>query len=376
MRPKIMACHSIAKSLKYNEEKVTQGRAECLAAGNFLKDLSRLDFGDKLHCFKKRMELNERVSTNLHITLNFDPLDKLSNEQMKKIARVYMKEIGFERQPYLVYRHNDAGHPHCHIVTTHVQRDGSPIDLYNIGRNQSEKAKQLIEAEFGLVTAAMKLKMRQQHQQINGMPKIKYGEGSTARSMARVLEHVMENYKYTSLEELNAVLSLYNVHAYRGRADSQLYRNRGLLYRVLDEHGKYIGVPLKASFFDCKPTLDNLEKRFVLHQSEKLQHKERMEAAIRVGIYFNGNNLKRFMQRLSAESSILAVLKRDKKGRCMDVSYVSFQHKCIFNGDELGVQCNRDAIQKIIELDEKRKLEESLNESQVQVQRHRHSLHL
>jgi hypothetical protein len=28
-----------------------------------------------------------------------------------------MDKIGFGDQPYLVYRHLDAGHPHIHIVT-------------------------------------------------------------------------------------------------------------------------------------------------------------------------------------------------------------------------------------------------------------------
>ncbi|HWK03303.1 MAG TPA: relaxase/mobilization nuclease domain-containing protein, partial [Puia sp.] len=123
MRPKIMPCKNIAKTLQYNEQKLVQGTAECILAANFLKDISRLTPQDKLHCFQRRMELNERVTTNQHITLNFDPLDKLSNEQMQQIAKRYMKEIGFERQPYLVYRHHDAGHPHCHIVTTHVRPD-------------------------------------------------------------------------------------------------------------------------------------------------------------------------------------------------------------------------------------------------------------
>ena len=141
-----MPCKQIAKTLQYNEEKLTQGTAECILAANFLKDVSRLTPQDKLHCFQRRMALNERVTTNQHITLNFDPLDKLSNEQMQQIAKRYMKEIGFERQPYLVYRHYDAGHPHCHIVTTHVRPDGSPIEQYNIGRNQSEKARLSIEA--------------------------------------------------------------------------------------------------------------------------------------------------------------------------------------------------------------------------------------
>ncbi len=124
---------------------------------------------------------------------------------MKQIAMMYMKDIGFERQPYLVYRHKDAGHPHCHIVTTHVQKDGDPMVLYNIGRNQSEKAREHIEAEFGLITAEMKRQRRQQKQEVDGVRKIIYGEQSLTRSLSAVLEHVTENYKYTSLNNLNAI---------------------------------------------------------------------------------------------------------------------------------------------------------------------------
>jgi hypothetical protein len=369
MRPKIMPCKNIARSLRYNEEKVTQGKAECLTAANFLKDVSHLSFEDKLSCFKRRMELNERVSTNQHITLNFDPLDKLSNEQMQKIAKMYMKEIGFERQPYLVYRHHDAGHPHCHIVTTHVRRNGDPIEQFNIGRNQSEKARLHIEAEFHLVTTEMKKQFNQQKQKIDGIPRITYGKGSTARSMSQILEHVTENYKYTSLEELNAVLKLYNVEAYRGRENSQLYKNHGLLYRVLDEHGKYIGVPLKASFFDCKPTLNNLEKKFELHQSQKLKFGQHLTHEVQWQLLQNPYDLEDFKEALRREG-IRVALHQDKEGKCKDVYYVDLDDKCVLNGHELGEQGNRDTIQKMIEL------QKTLEEEQSQELSHRHSLRL
>jgi len=144
MRPRIEPSESIVKSLMYNEQKVTIHQAECIFAGNFLKDIDQLTWDDKVLRFERRQQLNERVTTSQHISLNFDPADKLSNEKMQAIARTYMKELGFERQPYLVYRHYDAGHPHCHIVTTHIQANGDPIPQYKIGENQSEKARILI----------------------------------------------------------------------------------------------------------------------------------------------------------------------------------------------------------------------------------------
>ncbi|HEX9513157.1 MAG TPA: relaxase/mobilization nuclease domain-containing protein [Puia sp.] len=372
MRPKIMPCKSIAQTLQYNEQKLTLGTAECILAGNFLKDLSRLTPEDKLRCFERRMELNERVITNQHITLNFDPLDKLSNEQMQKIAKRYLKEIGFERQPYLVYRHHDAGHPHCHIVTTHVRADGKPIEQYNIGRNQSEKARLLIEAEFNLVTKEMKQQLRQQEQKIDGIQRIRYGEQSIARSMSRVLEYVTENYKYTSLQEFNTVLRLYNLEAYRGKEQSQLYQHRGLLYRVLDEHGKYIGVPLKASFFDCKPTLDNLEKKFTLHQSQKTELKQRIATHIHWELIQHPDNLEKLTDGLRRED-IGIVLQKDKAGNCKEVSYVDFGTRCILNGRDLGEHGNREAIQKVIDQQRTVEQEQSLEQGLEQVHRHHHS---
>lgn len=268
MRPKITSSNSIARSLTYNEQKLTQGKAECLTAANFMKDVDQLTYADKLHRFQHRMELNEAVKTSQHITLNFDPSDQLSNEKMRLIADRYMKEIGFENQPYLVYRHHDAGHPHCHIVTTHVRSNGDPIDLYNIGKIQSEQARLLIEKEFQLTTAEMKQQLRLQRKHPDRVQKIIYGESSTTQSISRVLDYVTKHHNFTSLKEFNTILRSYNLEAYRGRKDSKLYQNRGLLYRVLDDNGRYVGVPLKASFFDSKPTLDNLEKKMIQNQNQ------------------------------------------------------------------------------------------------------------
>ena len=383
MRPKITPCKSLKHSLIYNEEKLTSKQASCILAENFLKDVHRLTLDDKLERFQRLSQLNERVTTSQHITLNFDPLDQLSDEQMQKIARSYMKELGFERQPYLVYRHFDAGHPHCHIVTSHIEANGDPKVLYNIGRNQSEKARLKIEKEFNLVTKEMKQQLRQEKEKIDGVQRVTYGQKSTAKAVSDVLEYVTENYKYATLKELNAVLKLYRVEAYRGKENSQLYQHRGLLYRVLDEHGNYIGVPLKASFFDCKPTLDNLEKRMQLNQSLKMNHINRLTSHISWELFENPNsgikpdNLEKFMDNLRREG-ITVVLKQDKEGNCSDAAYVDFHTKCIFDSKDLAPECNLQAIQQLIERDRtRRQQQESLDESQelehTHLHRHHHS---
>lgn len=101
------------------------GKAECLYAHNFLKEANALNFYEKLERFQALIYLNKRATTNtIHISLNFGVNEKIEKEILKEIATVYMDKIGFGQQPYLVYQHSDAGHPHIHIVSTNIQKDG------------------------------------------------------------------------------------------------------------------------------------------------------------------------------------------------------------------------------------------------------------
>ena len=253
----------MSKALNYNEKKVQQGEAECLLAQNFLKDADQMNFYEKLGTFEKLTSLNERATTNtLHVSLNFDPSDKLENEKLIAIANSYMKQIGFGDQPYLVYRHFDTGHPHIHIISTNIQRDGSRISMHNMGRNQSEVARKEIEIEFGLVKAESRKLFEALKLKPVSAQKINAGKRSTKAAISNILGIVIPQYKYGSLAELNAVLKLYNVTADRCGEDSHTYKHNGLLFRVLDEKGNKVGTPIKASLFYMKPTLNNLEKRF------------------------------------------------------------------------------------------------------------------
>jgi type IV secretory pathway VirD2 relaxase len=107
--------------------------AQCIAAVNYPKDVSQLTLSNKLNRLLNQAALNENVTRNsVHISLNFDPTENLSHARLNGIADAYMDKIGFGKQPYLVYQHQDAGHPHIHIVTIKVRSDGSRIDMQNI----------------------------------------------------------------------------------------------------------------------------------------------------------------------------------------------------------------------------------------------------
>ncbi len=89
----------------------------------FIKDLDKLNFYDKLNHFERLISLNEQTSINtLHVSLNFNPSEKLTTEKLQAIACLYIEKIGFHKQLFLVYRHRDAGHPHIHIVSTNIKK--------------------------------------------------------------------------------------------------------------------------------------------------------------------------------------------------------------------------------------------------------------
>ncbi len=52
-----------------------------------------------------------------HISLGFSP----------KIAEEYMEKMGITNTPYIIVRHTDKPHPHCHIMFSRVDYDGKII---------------------------------------------------------------------------------------------------------------------------------------------------------------------------------------------------------------------------------------------------------
>ncbi|MBA4058048.1 MAG: relaxase, partial [Marivirga sp.] len=209
---------NILGALNYNENKVKAGDAECIAANMFGCEPDELSFNSKKNRFQEQMRLNKRSKTNVvHISLNFAVSEKLTNEKLQGIANAYMDRIGFTNQPYLVYNHFDAGHPHIHILTTSIQDNGKRIPLHNLGKNQSEKARKEIETIFNLVKA----EGREINKEFLIDPKTLahaiYGKSQTKEAISKIVRTITRSYKFTSIPELNAVLQQYNVVADRGR---------------------------------------------------------------------------------------------------------------------------------------------------------------
>lgn len=340
--------HSLRSIFNYNENKVSIGAAQCIGEGNYPFDIEEISTTLKLNLLLKQAELNENVKRNsVHISLNFDPSETdLSKEKLMKIAQTYMEKIGFGQQPYLVYQHHDAGHPHIHIVSIKVKPDGKRIDMHNIGRNQSETARKEIEKTFNLIPAESKKSSVELKLIPVNIHKIQYGASDSKKAIAGILNAIIPNYKYTTIGELNAVLNLYNISSEQGKEDSKMFLHKGLVYQILDDKKTPIGVPIKASSFYSKPTLKNLEEKFIRNKSARIPHLKKIRNAIDL-IFLKNNNISLHdLQNILLKEGISTVYRKNAQGLLYGITYVDHTTKCVFNGSVLGTSYAAKGIQE------------------------------
>lgn len=335
MIARITTPKSLSEALNYHEHKVRRGVAVCLAENNFLLPLNAMNFYHKLTWFELRNMLNDRATTKtLHVSLNFAVSEEFDNNTLTRIAFDYMNRIGFGDQPFLLYKHKDAGHPHVHVLATTIREDGTHIPLHNIGRNQSEIARKLIENKYGLVHA-QKTEKQSTQQVTPAIHKLEYGKAELKRSISNVLVQVINLYNYTSLPEFNAVLIQFGVMADRGKEGSFTHRKNGLLYRMLDASGQPVGVPIKASAIAGKPTLAHLEKKFTLNKQNREVLILQLQNTIRQTVDQRPANLDALIKSLSKQN-IYTLLRQNTEGRIYGITFVDNKNRSVFNGSELG----------------------------------------
>jgi hypothetical protein len=319
-----------------------------------LTEAKDMNFYQKLAELEKHNKLNKMATTKtLHVSLNFSPSDKLSDDKLVAIANGYMEKLGFGNQPYLVYKHEDAGHPHIHIVSTTIRKDGSRINTHNIGRNQSEKARKEIEQQYGLIKAERQQQLLKPGIKPVDVEKVIYGKSETKRSISNVVGAVFSQYKFASLPEFNAALKQFNVIADRGNEEGRIYKNRGLVYRILDANGNKVGVPIKASSISCKPILDNLEQKFAANETAKESLKPFVKIKLDECLSQSSSTMKDLMEHLK-QKNICTLLRQNAEGRLYGITFVDNQNKCVFNGSDLGKSYSVTALQsRLGNIDEK-----------------------
>ncbi len=119
---------------------------------------------DMVQDFKDQTLLNPRLKNNVgHISLSFSPKDapRMTDALMTQIAKEYMQKMGITDTQYLLVRHLDQPHPHCHLVYNRVGNNGQTISDRNIKIRNAKVCRELTE-KYGLYLAPGKDDVRRE----------------------------------------------------------------------------------------------------------------------------------------------------------------------------------------------------------------------
>lgn len=119
---------------------------------------------DMAQDFKDQTLLNPRLKNTVgHISLSFSPKDapRMTDALMTQIAKEYMQKMGITDTQYLLARHLDQPHPHCHLVYNRVGKNGQTISDKNIKIRNAKVCRELTE-KYGLYLAPGKDDVRRE----------------------------------------------------------------------------------------------------------------------------------------------------------------------------------------------------------------------
>ncbi|WP_426278579.1 conjugal transfer protein MobB [Chryseobacterium sp. S-02] len=341
MIAKIGRSSNLFGTLSYNNLKVEEEKGEILLTNKMIETpngqytVSQLSKSFESYLFANR---NTEKHT-LHISLNPDPKDNVSDEKYRQMAQQYMQEMGYGEQPFVVFKHTDIDRSHIHIVSLCVDEEGKKISD-NFEKVRSMKICRELEKQFGLISALEK------ENKVNSpiFKAVDYKRGDIKSQIASAIRHISSQYQFQSLGEYNALLSLYNITAEKVEGELHGHSQRGLLYFPTDRKGKKTGHPFKASLFGKKAGFDSLEKYFESCRAKmkSLPVREKLKEKI-VLILQSSNNEKSFIKKLQKEG-IETVIRKNDQGRIYGMTFIDHQSKTVWNGSRLGKECSANAF--------------------------------
>jgi hypothetical protein len=326
-------------ALAYNQEKIDAGLGKILETNRvFVPADGQFSAGDCMRDFERAMP--RQVTTTrgiIHISLNPHPEDKISDDQLADIGREYMERLGFGGQPYIIFKHEDIDRQHLHIVSTRVRGDGSLIS----DKKNYEKSKKItddLEQKYGLHP-----KDKKQGETWQLLP-VDASRSDLKKQVANVVKPLATMYKFQSLGEYRALLSLYNIGVEKVEGNNQGHKYTGLVYSALDADGNRVGKPLKSSLFGKSYGIEALEQTMKKSGEEiKTGGQAAKTKALVSASLEKARNGSKFRADLQGKGIDL-VLRYGNGGRLFGVTFIDHNSRTVLNGSVLGKDFSANAL--------------------------------
>ena len=331
MIAKISATENLGGALGYNFKKVEKGEANILLAAELYQSKEgRYTMKDVLADMEALVPKKCRTKKAVfHCSLNPHPDEKLSDEQLTQIAKEYMEALGYGKQPYIVFKHNDIAREHIHIVSLRVDGEGKKIN----DRFEKRRSKQItdtLERKYNLIPSS-KVNDKEEAE----TPKVDTTKGNIKEQVASVVRTVLKHYRFYSLGELNAILSAYNLAVEEVKTEFRGKKYDGLVYVPTDDKGDKASTPIHASDIGrgvgytailnriqkskqaIKPLIPTIRNKVL----QTMRTSPKTEEELR--------------QRLE-EQSLRVFIRKNESGRIYGITFIDDKEGIALNGSRLG----------------------------------------
>ena len=331
MIAKISATENLGGALGYNFKKVEKGEASILLAAELYQDKEGTYtmaevFADMQALIPEKCRTKKTV---FHCSLNPHPDEKLSNETLMQIAKEYMEELGYGKQPYIVFKHNDIAREHIHIVSLRVDGEGKKIN----DRFEKRRSKQItdtLERKFGLIPSS-----KVTDREIEEVSKIDITKGNIKEQVSETLRSVLKHYKFCSLGELNAILTVYNLTVEEIKTEFRGKKYDGLVYVPTDDKGDKVSTPIHASNIGRGVGYTAVQNRM---QKSKQAIKPLIPAIrnkVLQTMRTSPKTEEELQQRLE-EQGLRVVIRKNEGGRIYGITFIDDKEGVALNGSRLG----------------------------------------
>ncbi len=331
MIAKISATENLGGALGYNFKKVERNEASVLCVNDLREAFDGTFRMDKvLSDMQKALPEKCRTKkTVFHCSLNPHPDEKLSDETLTQIAKEYMEALGYGKQPYIVFKHNDIAREHIHIVSLRVDSNRRKINDKFEGR-RSKKITDALERKYNLIPSS-----EVAEKEVTETPKVDTSKGNIKEQVASVVHMVLKHYRFCSLGELNAILRKYNLAIEEVKTEFRGKKYDGLVYVTTDMNGNKISTPINASDIGRGVGYTAVQNKIQKSKQAIRPLIPTIRNKVLQAMRTSPQTEQELLRRLE-EQNLRVVIRKNDSGRIYGITFIDDEEGIALNGSRLG----------------------------------------
>ena len=310
--------------LRYNENKVRKGVASVLHTENMR--------GDGLNNINAAFEIREKMAIrdieHLSFQLSINPgiTDKIPEDRISEFAAELMKRLGYEKQPWVIFKHNDIDRVHYHLVSIRINEKGRKIKDYYEQKDCKKICKSL-EKKYGFVYGEDKsAKLENTIKSVMFTP----GAANVTASIEACINDSLK-YHFTTEKQFAEILKCHGVQVEQGIGKTLKLH---LSFQGLDSKGN----PCTSSISDTALSIDVVSEIGKRIDDCRVQDCKEQRTQLRTEVskvLDKSSSWNEFTDRMKSKFVDIIVYK-DVQGTPRAITLIDHKTKCAFKSSEVS----------------------------------------